>query len=421
MYASFSKLRPALHVLAVPMAVMVGAQFASAFPLRVIPVLLPVSSVAVGLPPTAIGYLASLATVGSMIASLYTGYFVNRWGSARVLLFSMICGLVASLFMCIPLALTFAIGSIFAGFGDGPTISAGNLVLSQGAPEEIRNTLFSLKMLGGPLGGISAGVLLPHAAALEGWWAGPLIAAVVVTVLAVSIKATMPHWPEDRRRLRDSVQETLSIVAPLRLLFAFSPARRLALVGMALGLAQGVWYAYFIAYLVDELDRTIVFAGAAFSLSLAFGVVVRFVIAAVADVLKRAEGVFMLLAMCSAVPWFVLITLTPDSSDAIIMGVSALFGMTLGAWLGLQQAEIARRTSPDSVAEVSGAAIFLMFVGLAASGAIFATSLAWSGGFRFGFVCLGMLAFAAGALGFWAAMTDQNRSHIPNVHRVDRE
>ena len=210
-------------------------------------------------------------------------------------------------------------------------------------------------------------------------------------------------------------------MAPLRLLFAFSPARRLALVGMALGLAQGVWYAYFIAYLVDELDRTIVFAGAAFSLSLAFGVVVRFVIAAVADVLKGAEGVFMLLAMCSAVPWFVLITLTPDSNDATIMGVSALFGMTLGAWLGLQQAEIARRTSPDSVAEVSGAAIFLMFVGLAASGAIFATSLAWSGGFRLGFVCLGMLAFAAGALGFWAAMTDQNRSHIPNVHRVDRE
>jgi MFS family permease len=392
----------------VPVAAMFSAQFGAAFPLRVLPVLAPIAIEKAALSPGAVGYLASCAAVGSMVASLATGRLVDRFGAVGALQLTMLVGTAAAAIQGVPFVWAFAIGSFLAGVCDGPTPVAGSAVLYQIAPGSARNLLFSIKMLGGPVGGLVAALTLPQMARSGVWWSGPCLAASVTALMYIFIRSTAAKWPSAST---GSTRPALTVdvfVIPLYGLLSDRHARRLGVIGFLLAFAQGSWYAFYVLALVQELGRTLVGAGALLAIALGTGIVARLLIAGVTDILGRGESIFVMLYLCSALPCFLLAYSTPDVSDTALVVVSVLFGFTLRGWVGLQHAELARRTPQHLISSVSGAAVSLMFFGAAASGPVFAAVVDRTGGYRLGFAGLGVIALLVG-IPLWL-MPDQKRS-----------
>ena len=381
---------------AVPLAAMFGTQFAAAFPLRILPVLAPLATAEAGIAESAIGYLATLAAGGSMIAAFVTGRLVARFGTVATLQAAMCLGVAAAAFQSLPLAWAFAAGSILAGFSDGPTPIGGNDALQQTAPERSRNLLFSIKMLGGPLGGLAAGLALPQVASFGTWRAGPALAAGVPFAMLLFILATSRRWPAPQAPISRLQTAPIAFLGPIRALLSLRYARRLALIGLFLALSQGAWYTFYVSYLVHELGRTLIFSGAMVSVALGSVIAGRLVVAALADVTGKGELILLLLCITSGIPWTTLIVCTDATPDIYLIVNAILFGLTLGGWVGLQHAEIARTTPQDMITDVSSAAVFLMFLGLTLSGAIFALTMGLSGGYRLGFSGLAVLAVLIG-------------------------
>jgi MFS family permease len=134
------------------------------------------------------------------------------------------------------------------------------------------------------------------------------------------------------------------------------------------------------------------------SVALAAGILMRLTLGWAAHRLARPDRLLGAVCLGSAVPWIALAV--SDASDGVWVGVmmALAFGATLGGWLGVQQAEIARSTPPEYVDRVSGAAAFLMFLALTLSGVCFALLTEALNGSRPGFLILGIAAALVGAL-----------------------
>jgi MFS family permease len=374
------------------------AQAATAFPLRILPLLAPVLLLNAGAPVSAIGYLASVAMLGAMVGSLATGALCARFGSRRSLLLAMALASCAALLHRGATLMAFAIASLLAGVADGLTPAAGNSLLQRATSVHEQQRLFALKMIGGPVGGLAASLLLPRIASTSLTWGAPLVAAGVTAIVGVLLVASKGRWPDEvpREAAAGKVADNASM--GLALLARRRELRSIAALGFVLAFSHGVWYAYFVVFVVADVGVPLVTAGMLMSIALGAGIVARLTFGFVAHRFARPDQLLGALCVGSAAPWFALSGF--DSRDGLWIGVliAAAFGATLGGWLGVQQAEISRRAPAEHVDRVSGAAAFLMFVALTLSGACFALLQDAVGGSRIGFRILAVAALFSGVI-----------------------
>jgi len=380
----------------VPTMAMFLAQFATAFPMRILPMLAPLMMASTGIEANAIGYFSTVAAAGAMSSALLSAHLVDRYGSPRTLQIALLVGAVATIFLAQSQPLLLFFGSFMAGLADGPTPSTGNADLQRSASLHLRNTLFSIKMLGGPLGGMAASLLLPAVALHAGWGASAMMAGAVALCVCAVIFLSENYWPVVQQARTSDLGTTAPVAQALRILGQTSYARRLIFAGGVLAISQGAWYAYYMTYLVQELSRSLVFSGAMISIALVSVVIARLFLAWVADISGKGQTIFSLLCLSAGLPWIALAFSTPTTPDVLIMALSVLFGVCQGGWLGLQHAEFARTTSSADIAEVSGTATFVMFAGLAASGALFAGLAHLTGGYHIGFAALSCMTLLLG-------------------------
>lgn len=374
---------------------MFGAQFAAALPLRLLPVLAPIATEAGGIGEAAIGYLATLGAAGSMVAMLFAGRLVGRFGPAATLQVAMALCLAAALFQTEPVLWCLVIGSVLAGLADGPTSVAGNAALQQAAPPRIRNILFAVKMLGGPLGGAAAGFMLPRIVEAGSWRSGPLSAAAVSLAVLVFLMATSRGWARPLGQGAAPLPSS-TLRAQFAQVLALPDARRLIAVGFVLSYAHGVWIIFYVSFLSRDLGLSPAFSGELMALAFGSIILARLVMSALADATGQGEMVFYGICLASGVPWLMLALSTGHTPFALLAANAVLFGATLGGWIGLQHAEIARATPTHLITDASGAAVLAMYLGLMLAGASFAALASWPGGFRVGFFGLCAVAFVVG-------------------------
>jgi predicted MFS family arabinose efflux permease len=374
------------------------AQAATAFPLRLMPLLAPLLLAQAGAPLSAVGYLSSVAMLGAMVGSLATGVLCARLGSLRCLQLAMGVATASALLHGIPNWVAFAAASLLAGLADGVTPAAGNSLLQRAADLREQQRLFAIKMIGAPLGGLAVGLVLPRVASDSSTWHAPLVAATVTATAGLLLAASGVRWPDDRPGKGRPSGAARTAGTGIMLLARLGHLRRIAALGFFLAFSQGVWYAYFVVFLVTEGGVTLVRAGTLMSVALAAGILMRLTLGWAAHRLARPDRLLGAVCLGSAVPWIALAV--SDASDGVWVGVmmALAFGATLGGWLGVQQAEIARSTPPEYVDRVSGAAAFLMFLALTLSGVCFALLTEALNGSRPGFLILGIAAALVGAL-----------------------
>ena len=375
-----------------------AAQAATAFPLRLLPLLAPLLLLRTGTPVSAIGFLSSIAMLGAMAGSLATGHLCARFGARGTLQLAMVLGTAAALFHGISNLIAFAFASFMAGLADGVTPAAGNSLLQRARGTREQQALFAIKMVGGPVGGLAVGLLLPRVASTVSPWPAPLFAATVTLCVGLALVASRSHWPSEPGQAVNAKGSAAATGTGLVLLARVVHLRRIAALGFLLAFAHGVWYAYFVVFLVTEGGVTLVAAGTLMSVALGAGILTRLTLGATAHRLSRPDRLLGALCLGSALPWFALYHF--DANDGAWHGsvIAAAFGMTLGGWLGIQQAEISRAAPIEHVDRVSGAAAFLMFLALTLSGVCFALVTQALGHIRPGFLLLGSAAALAGVL-----------------------
>ncbi len=379
---------------------MIVVQMATAFLTRVTPTIAPAVAAELQWSDAVIGYLSSIATVGSITFLVMGAPLMRRFGSIRALQLGLGLGIFGLCFLLPPLLPVAMAGAFLIGLGYGPSSPAGSDVLHRIAPPRHHALIFSLKQAGVPAGGIIAGLALPPIVAAYGWRASLLFSALLVVAVILVVQPMRSQIDAGRERQQSLAPGAFlslsNVLEPLRALRGSASVMRIAAVGACLAIGQGIWFAYLITFAVSELGYDLRAAGLAFALMQATGVLGRVLLGWVADRMRATIRLLALVCLASGLTSLALMLATPTWPSWLFYALAAVAGITVSSWNGVQIAEIARCSPAGRIREAASGATVVVFLGYVAGPLSFALLVATTGRFDLGF----LLCAAAGLLGF---------------------
>jgi MFS family permease len=119
---------------------------------------------------------------------------------------------------------------------------------------------FSIKQTGVPLGAALAGALLPLIAVSFGWRAAIWLVAVTGVLIALAAQPTRSAL--DAGRQREHRVSLNRLFAPLKVVAASPKLVELTLTAFVYAATQACLLGFLVIYMYQELDRTLISAGA---------------------------------------------------------------------------------------------------------------------------------------------------------------
>src|SRR5699024_8849885 len=111
---------------------------------------------------------------------------------------SLALSAIGMLLITLPSLIAIVVASIIIGLSYGLTNPAASHLLSQVTSPANRNAIYSFKQTAVPIGGIAAGLLLPHLAVTIGWQSGMILVAVAACAVLMIIQPLHARWDADR-------------------------------------------------------------------------------------------------------------------------------------------------------------------------------------------------------------------------------
>jgi predicted MFS family arabinose efflux permease len=170
-----------------------AAMAASMLALYAVSALSPALAQEMQLPPSAVGALVTATFSVACVASLMAGRVVDVSGPRRGLLWLaalVLAGLLAAALAPCYGALLVALA--VTGLAQALANPATNLLVAARVPEPKRALAIGVKQSGVQLAAFAAGLALPPLAAVEGWRAGMVAAAVLPAVLLIVVWRVVP-------------------------------------------------------------------------------------------------------------------------------------------------------------------------------------------------------------------------------------
>jgi MFS family permease len=257
------------------------------------------------------------------------------------------------------------IASLCMGLSNGTANPAGSEVLTRLTPKEHRNIVFSVKQAGVPLGGIIGGLAIPPLIDALGW---RYTAAVVSGISIVAIIATWPFRARIDPSAEQRAQQRLvsfrltDILVPLRSLSRGERLWRASWVGCLLATPQAGWVTFMVTYLVVGLGQSLSTAGLVFAVMQTSSMFGRVTLGWIADRVASGPATLMMASFGSAISTIALALSAPDWPLWAFLLLSAFAGIAVSGWNGVQIAEVARRSSPELIAESAAGAVILIFM-----------------------------------------------------------
>lgn len=381
------------------LAATVLIQTALSYLSNLIPTLAPVLTTASGLAPNAIGYLAASATAGSILFLALGNPLIARLGPIRALQGGLGIGIIGVVLLVVPSALAQYASSFLMGLGYGPSAPAGSDVLLRLSPPHRRTLIFSLKQAGVPLGGVLCGLTLPalYAAIGLGWTLAVVALIPIATILlAQRVRRTVDAQRDRAQSMAISLLLSPSnMLAPFRIMRRSAMLPRLTLAGACLACGQGSLFAFLVTYLNQGLGLDLVTSGGVYAMTQLTGIPGRIGLGWVADRVGSGLPILRILSVASALTTIVYAMTTPQWSPLALMLLSALAGVTVSSWNGIQLAEVAREAPKGRIGETTSGATLVIFAGYVLGPALFATLLAATGGYRTAFLASAALSLTA--------------------------
>jgi MFS family permease len=379
-------------------------QTTAALASRVLPVLGPAVTLAAGVPPESIGHVAAATALGTMWFLMSGIPLLGRFGPVRLLQLGGVLGAIAMVVAMTGSWPLLLLAAFLIGVAYGPSPPAGSDILNRHAPPGHRSLVFSVKQSGVPLGGAIAGLLVPATAALWGWQAGLLAAALVIGASVIAVQPLRERLDADRRQ-GDPVP-LMAIFAPARLI---APFRALGLApgmigltasGFSFAMVQGAVFSFYVTYLAVDLGFGLIAAGAAFALMQGVGVGSRVVVGWVADRIGSARKTLILLALGSATMATVIALHGPDWPWTVVLIAAAVSGVAVSSWNGIYLGEVARIAPKEHVGEATAGSGFFAFLAYAISPSLCALIIASTGSYRAAFLTVAVAPLGAAILLF---------------------
>ncbi|HUT49732.1 MAG TPA: MFS transporter [Alphaproteobacteria bacterium] len=384
-----------------PLLLLVGIATQTMTPLVAFtaPVMAVVAAPEFGVTPAQVGLYVAVLYFFAMLSAGVAGALIARFGAIRttqLALASTALGVLLLLPASVPLAL---LGALLIGAGYGPITPASSHLLAPVTTLRSRPFVFSVKQTAVPLGAALAGVIVPQMIGLDGWRAAVLLVAAIVVVTAVAVQPVRARCDTDRNI---EARISLDIVAAVRSALAHPPLRRLAILSFTFAGLQMSFGAYFVTFLVERLELTLVAAGIAFTVGQATSIGFRIIWGAAAERIMAARALLIVLALTMAAASALTLAMSPAWSLPAIAGLGALFGVSAVAWNGLFLAEIVRVTSVERTAAATGGALVFTFGGMMAGPAVFGALLAAGASYGAAFTVLGGVALLSALPLAWA-------------------
>ena len=360
-----------------------------------IPAVAPMVAQDVGLPSSQIGYQIALVYFGAMISSLFAGALVGSFGPSRTSQLAMGLTALGCLLASVPHLAAIVLGSLVIGAAYGFINPAASDLLIRHSPPNRRNLVFSIKQSGVPVGGMAAGLLGPAVSLAFGW--RNLLWGVAASALLLLLWAQPKRAFWDAHRAGSSKRSGLSLES-LKLVVTRPALLCLALASFCFSAIQLSVIGFLVVLLVEEVGLDLVGAGILLAAVQVLGAVGRILWGIVADHvrdgLKVLLGLAVLMGLAAA-------AVTQLSSGWPVPLVAILF-MTLGlsavGWNGVYLSEVARLSPAHAVGSITGAAMFVTFMGVFVGPGLFSALHGALGSYARSYGLLVALAVAAGAL-----------------------
>jgi cyanate permease len=356
----------------------------------VLPVIAALVLPAMGLPQSALGWYAAALFGTGAVSTLLTPPMVARFGPVRVhqAMLGFAAGGLLALASATPAALL--PGAVLIGLAYGPANPASSALLARLSPARLRNRVFSIKQVAVPIGGASAGVLVPVLAAAYGWRASVAGLGLLLALAALVIQA----W--QRRLDAGSIAATgprLALWAPLTALAEGGAPLRLGCTGLCFASVQFSFSAFLVTVLVGVAGWSIAAAGVVLTTGLLVSIGARLALGWVAD--RVAPGrVLAGLGVAMAAACLSGLALGPGTPAVLVHLVAGLFGFAAFGWNGICLAEAARMAPAGQVAAATSGTMTMIYGGACLGPALFGAALAGGGGASWGLLILAGFALA---------------------------
>ena len=373
-------------------------QTLTAFQTRIFPLLGPSLVDATHIPSASIGYPVALHAESTVWFLVTAGDWLPRLGPLRSLQIGVALGVAGLLLALAGVWWLLVVSALVIGIGYGPSATAGSEVLMRYAPPQHRSLVFSLKQSGVPLGGAIAGAVLPVLIDLAGWRVACCIAGLVMLLVTVAIQPL--RAPIDRHRERDRAASWLCLFDPRMIRRPFlamraDPGLRCVTAGaVCFALAQGVLFAFFVVYAMEQGHLTLVAAGLAFSSMQIAGILGRLAAGWAADRLRLPRLVLIGLGAGSAVALGCIAWLDASWPVWRIHAVAALAGATSTSWNGVFLSDLGRFAPAERIGETTAAVTFFVFIGYVAGPALFGWAVLHGVSYRAAFLLLAAAVIA---------------------------
>lgn len=359
--AHFSAMQPFLPPLLVVLVPLVGMSALHLF----LPVVAPAMMAAAGVDPTAYGWIAGAAGLGSIWLYMSNHGITPALGPVRTLQAGVLIGLAGATLAMTAVLPAMVAGAVLLGFGYSTSTPGGSQILADQTPRSHWSMLFSLRQAGVPLGGVIAGGLGGWLISQLGWRpAFGLVGLVCLTLCAPLL--TAPRHYNTIRPLKpfrvSSIFAPSNLQRPFRALGLAPGLVRLAVACVGFATVQSACFSFFVIYLHAGLGYGLALAGSLFAALQAASVLGRIAFGFVADRLGSPRPVLMVLAACSAGSALLIAALGPGHGPLFLFGVSALVGASVATWNGLYLAEAASLAPPESVSEATAGTTFFVFL-----------------------------------------------------------
>jgi len=321
----------------------------------------PEVSAALGIPSAAIGLQVSLVFGGAMLTSLVGGTLTRRLGPCRASQMALLLLGTGAALMSVPVLQVAIVAALVVGLGYGMTNPSAAVLLVRFTPPERQGFIFSIKQTGVPLGGMLAGALAPSLALGIGWQQGLWLLAGLALLGIIALQFKRRSW-DDRRE--PGLNWRRSPFAGLGVVWGHKPLRYLAIVTLCFSAVQLSLSSFTVAMLVEDLDVSLIAAGAVMTMVQACGIAGRLWWGWLADRIGNRLLALAIVACSTSLGTVLIYFMSPGWPLAGVVMTLCLFGLAALGWNGVYLAEVARLAPRDRIAEASGGCLVFTYGGV---------------------------------------------------------
>jgi len=358
-----------------------------------VPVLAPEASAAIGIDPRYVGIFSAVVYALATITSPIAGGLVARYGGVRVVQASVVSAALGLVLFALGHPAAVLLAAFAIGCGVGPVTPASSHILARQTPPALQPLAFSIKQTGVPNGGMLAGLVAPPLVLAFGWRGAAIALAAICLLAALSLEPLRAWLDADRRA--DGRRARMQIRAPLALILANRPLRRLALASFVFSATQLSVSAFLVVYFTERLGLTLTAAGIAYAFAQGGGIVGRIAWGTLAEQVIPSRYLVVLLGFATTASLACLALLGDALTFPMLLALASVLGATAIGWTGLYLAEVARLAPPGRAAEATGGAMFMTFAGVVFGPPLVTLIVGVTGSYPVAFLTLGATVAAA--------------------------